>query len=243
MEKDSNTGPKPRSHVFGFLDETGLLHSPQTDKFFGLGLVILPSPRSLHRGIIQLKNSRHYHEELKFSSVSSRNLQIYKDLIDQILSTQGLRFSCRIVDKTQKTTRNHVRSYNGYAGYLIAHSIDQGDASKSEYITVLADDVSTNSISDQFEHMVRDRIKKVVRRNALFGICRLESHAVTEVQVCDLLLGAVAYAFKMSDGAVSARSAKAKLVKYIQQRLNIYSLSQDMDLHLRNGVVFKITTK
>lgn len=243
MDKDAATGPKPRSHVFGYLDETGLLHTPATDRFFGMGLVILPNPRPLHRGIISLRNSRHYHDEMKFSSIDGNNLRIYKELIDLIFSTHGLRFNCDIIDKTTRSTNNHVRSYNGYAGYLIAHSIDQVDSKSSEYITVLADDVSTNSINDKFEQMVRDRIRRVTRRNALFGICRLESHAVTELQVCDVLLGAVAYGFKMSSGSVSTRSAKAKLVKYIQQKLNTITLAQSMDLKLRNAVVFKVTQK
>jgi hypothetical protein len=48
------TGPKPRSHVFGFLDETGLLASP-SDHFFELGLVVVQSPRTLHRSIVKAK--------------------------------------------------------------------------------------------------------------------------------------------------------------------------------------------
>jgi len=245
METDTTSGPKPRSHVFGFLDETGLLHTPASDRFFGLGLVVLPSPRSLHRSTINLKNSLHFHQELKWSSVTPANLAIYKKLVDNIFSTPGIRFNCKIVDKTIKVSNNHVRSYNGYAGYLVAHSIDQS-ASKdktSEYITILADDVSTNSITDQFEKMVRLRIKKVTRRNALFGIIRLESHAVTEIQVCDVLLGAVAYAFKMSDGTVSTVGAKAKLVRHIQKKLGVPALSTDLDIRLKNGVIFKIDSK
>jgi hypothetical protein len=136
-----------------------------------------------------------------------------------------------------------VRSYNGYAGYLIAGSIDQADSGVSEYITILADDVSTNSINDQFEKMVRLRINRVTRRNALFGICRLESHAVTELQLCDVLIGAVAYAHKMQVGGVSRQSAKAQLVKYIQTKLNTNALGQNLELHLRNGVMFCVKQK
>jgi hypothetical protein len=240
---DSSTGPKPRSHVFGYLDETGLLHSPPTDRFFGLGLVIVQNPRKLHRDIIQLRNRQRFYSEFKFANISPANLAIYKKLIDICFATHSLRFNCFIIDKTKITTRHHVRSYNGYAGYLVAGAIDQADPKVSEYITLLADDVSTNSIDDQFEKMVRLRVSKVARRNALFGICRLESHAVTELQLCDVLVGAVAFAHKMSVGSVSRRGAKAQLVKYIQNKLNTHALSQDMNLHLRNGIMFCITQK
>jgi len=240
---DNSTGPKPRSHIFGYLDETGLLHTPPTDRFFGLGLVIIQNPRNLHRSIIRLKDKRNFHKEFKFSGIKQSNLNTYKQLIDIIFDTQNLRFNCYIVDKTARSTKNYVSSYNGYAGYLIAHSIDQTDSEASEYITVLADDVSTNSIDDRFESMVRDRVRRVTRRGALFGICRLESHAVSELQVCDILVGAVAFAHKMGAGSVSTRGAKAQLTKYIQSKLNIFSLSQDLSLHLRNGVMFCVTQK
>jgi len=237
---DANSGPKPRSHIFGYLDETGLLHTPPTDRFFGLGLVIVQNPRQLHRAIIKLKNKQHYYKEFKFSNVNPRNLAIYKQLIDICFATHGLRFNSCIVDKTKLKKGHHVRTYNGYAGYLIANAIDQADEKVSEYITVLADDVSTNSIDDQFEKMVRARIKTVTRRNALFGICRIESHAVTELQICDVLIGAVAYAHKMQVGNVSTKGAKAQIVKYIQTKINAFALTQDMNLHLRNSIMFCI---
>ena len=69
---DVTTGPKPRSHIFGFLDETGLLHTPDTDRFFGLGLVIVQNPRQLHRDIIRLKDQQHFHNEFKFSRLLSQ---------------------------------------------------------------------------------------------------------------------------------------------------------------------------
>ena len=77
----------------------------------------------------------------------------------------------------------------------------------------------------------------------LFGICRLESHAVTELQICDVLVGAVAYAHKMTAGSVSTKGAKAQLVRYLQSKLNVYSLAQDLNLHLRNGLMFCVTQK
>ena len=242
-EGSSSTGPKPRSHVFGYLDETGLLHTPATDRFFGMGLLIVQSPRNLHRAVITLKDRKQFYKEFKFSELKTSNLPIYKGLIDAVFDTYGLRFNCYIVDKQARSTSNHVASYNGYAGYLVANAIDQTGADASEYITVLADDVSTNSINDKFESMVRDRVRKVTRRNALFGICRLESHAVTELQICDVLVGVVAYAHKMATGSVSTRSAKAQLVRYVQRKLNVFSLSQEHNLHLQNGIMFCVTQK
>lgn len=237
---NASSGPKQRAHVFGYLDETGLLHTPDTDRFFGLGLLVLPNPRDIHRRIIQLKNKYHFYQEFKFNGVTSANLSIYKRMIDICYEIQGLRFNAHIIDKTKASSEHHVRSYNGYAGYLIAHAIDQANPLVSEYITILADDVSTNSIDDQFEKMVRNRVQRVTRRNALFGICRVESHAITELQICDVFVGAVTFSHKMGAGIVSTKGAKAQLVKYIQKKLNVFSLSQPHNLHLRNGIMFCI---
>lgn len=208
-----------------------------------MGLVIVQNPRQLHRSVIQLKDQKRFRREFKFAEVNTPNLATYKSLVDIIFKTDGLRFNCFIIDKARRNSSNPLRSYNGYAGYLIASAIDQTDSNASEYITVLADDVSTKSINDKFESMVRNRIRQVTRRGALFGICRIESHAVTELQVCDVLVGAVAYAHKMKAGSVSTRGAKAQLVRYLQQKLNIDSLSRDLDLHLRNGLMFCVTQK
>jgi uncharacterized protein YlbG (UPF0298 family) len=237
------TGPKPRSNIFGFLDETGLLHSP-TDRFFGLGLVILQSPRYMHREIIRLRNQKRFYSEFKFSEISHNNLSIYKNFIDIVLHSPHLRFNALMVDKTKlRSNTNYVKKYNHYAGQLIATSLDQSKSTASEYITVLADDVSTNNIEDKFENIIRGEIRKTVRRNALNGVCRLESHAVTEIQVCDVLVGAVSYANKMSVGQASHNSAKAQFVKHIQKTINTLSLADELNLNLHNGVIFRITKK
>ena len=206
------TGPKPRLHLFGFLDETGLLHTPAADRFFGLGLLVISNPRHLHKSIIKLKQKRNYFQEIKFTSVNHSNLKLYKEFIDLIFNEVNLRFSALVVDKNGKNHTSFYKAYNNYTGDLIAQTLDVNNSKLSEYITILADDVSTSDKDDKFEQDVRLRIKKRTRRNALFGIARLESHAVSEIQMTDLLIGTVAYAFKMQDNSASTTSADRKSV-------------------------------
>ncbi len=242
MEQEA-TGPKARSHLFCYLDETGLLHSPATDRFFGLGVIMLQSPRHLHRSIIKLKSRRNFHAEFKFNQVNHANLAVYKDLIDIAFEEQQLRFLAKIIDKSHKKHQDKYKAYNRYTGQLVAGGIGVTSQSTSEYVTILADDVSTSDKDDNFEHDVRAHIRKAHRRNALFGICRLESHAVTEIQLVDVLVGSVAYAFKMKEGIVPPGSAKAQLVKYIQSKMNVYALADKHELRLKNGIYIKIETK
>lgn len=237
-----STGPKPRKHVFGFLDETGLLHSPATDRIFALGLLVCPNPRELHRAITRLKNKRRYHQEFKFTSVSKQNLRVYLELIDIFFDCISNRFHIMIVDKQNlkiPKTISPTTVYNRIAADLIAGSIDRASSRQSEYMTILADDVSTSK-DDKFERIIRDRVKQKQRRNALFGIARLESHAVSEIQIVDVLLGLVAYEYKIKMGIVRGSGAKLRLLKHLKRKLSVTTLAQEQELKVKRGEMFEV---
>ncbi len=241
--KEKKPGPKPPKYVFGYVDETGLLQTPIEDRIFGLGLLKLEHPNVLHRKIIDFTNTRGYRSELKFSEVRDDNLSVYKDFIDLFFTTPNSYFSCLIFDKSgldfgRFFKNNYNHAYNIFAGKLISDSLDA-----SEYIVVLADDVNTPK-KDNYERDVREKVKRSARRNALVGICRLDSRAVNEIQMVDVLLGAVSYAFKVKLGLVKInkrkRSPKFKLMQYIQKHLYIEELASNQELKLKYGVKFKI---
>jgi hypothetical protein len=238
-----STGPKPRRHVFGYLDETGLLHTAKTDRIFGIGLLVCPNARELHRAIIDLKNKRNYHHEFKSTDVTEQNLPVYKALIDVFFACTGNRFHVVIVDKRRAKLPkavSHTGVYNKIAATLVAGSIDRASARASEYMTILADDVSTSK-DDTFEKTIREVVKKRQRRNALFGIARLESHAVSEIQLVDVLLGLVAYAHKLQVGVVTKpKPAKLKLLKYLQKKLDVTELDRAQVIKVKRGEMFEI---
>lgn len=230
-----------RKNIFGFTDETGLLTTPKTDKVFGLGLLKLQHPRLLHQAIINFKNSRNFQGEFKFHDLADHNISLYKDFVDLFFKSECSQFSCLIFDKEKVDlvkffNADHDRAYNSFTAKLIAQSLDKG-----EYITIIADDVSTKK-SDNFEKQIKKKVKDKTGRNALFGICRVESHAVSEIQMVDVLLGSVAYAFKIKYGLVTPNNhdARLRLVHYLQSKLNIVKLSEGMDKKLRAGCHFKI---
>lgn len=111
----------------------------------------------------------------------------------------------------------------------------------SEYIVILADDVSTPK-DDNFEKEIKNKAKTKTRRNALFGICRVESHAISEIQLVDVLLGITAYSFKIKYGIVNPNkhNPKFQLMKYLQKQLNIDKLSIANEYSLRFGKKFLI---
>jgi hypothetical protein len=230
-----------KKYVFGFVDETGLLYTPKTDRVFGLGLLKLHHPSNLHRAIINFKNSRQVRKEFKFTDVRHHNVALYKDLIDLFFQTPNENFSCLMFDK-RKVDIDHFfssdyhKAYNAFTAKLIAESLNKG-----EYIAVIADDVSTPK-SDNYEKEVKNKVKIKARRNALFGICRVESHAVSEIQMTDVLLGTVAYAFKLKYKLIrlNQRGAKYRLVQHLQKKLGVSDLSQKFRKRLKKGCSFAI---
>mgnify|MGYP001290626887 CR=1 FL=1 len=241
---DKSTGPKTRINLFGYLDETGLLHSPSTDKVFGLGLTICHNPKKLHRDIINFRNKRKYYAEFKSTDIRKQNLPIYKGLIDIFLDSQNVSFSSLLFDKKNLDLEkyfegNYERAYGVYVAKLIADALEAESSKGSNYIVILADDVSTSK-NDRFEKVVKDKVKMRLRRNAMFGVARLESHAITEIQMTDVLLGIVAYAFKVKFGMVKADGAKLEMVKYLQKKLDVDRLSETQMIKKRGGFRFSI---
>lgn len=241
---DKATGPKPRVNLFGYLDETGLLHSPSTDKVFGLGLTICHNPKKLHRDIINFRNKRRYYKEFKSTDIRKENLPIYKGLIDTFFDSKQVSFSSLLFDKKQLDLNKYFkgdyeRAYGVYVAKLIADALEAESSKGSNYIVVLADDVSTSK-DDRFEKVVKDKVKMRLRRNAVFGVARLESHAITEIQLTDVLLGIVAYAFKVKFGMVKGKGAKLEMVKYLQKKLDIEKLSESQKIKKRDGLRFSI---
>lgn len=240
------TGPKTRVHAFGYMDETGLLHSPATDRVFGLGLLLSANTRELHREIVNLKNRRRYHKEFKFSDITKQNLPVYIDLIDIFFKHTNGRFHALIIDKASLTTTmkkgTHQLAYNRYAAELVSGAVGKNKGSASEYLTILADDISTRK-DDRFEKIMREKVRQKHRRNALFGIARLESHAVSEIQLVDVLLGLVAYSFKIKYGLVQGSGAQLRLLKHLQVQLGGVYLANSQVVKLKRGELFEITEK
>lgn len=238
----SSTGPKPRRDLQGYIDETGLLHT--TDPLFGLGLLISPNINFLHRRIVNFRNRVGYHREFKFSNVGTHNILYYQGLVDEFFDVPHSVFSAVVFEKKNMDIQkffkgNHDKAYNSFCGRLVADTLPLMGDSFSDYITILADDVSTSK-DNHFEKEIKAKIKSVTRRNAISSIIRLESHAVTEIQLVDVLLGAVAYAYKIEHGLVSPDKAKLQLVKHIQKKLRIPALSTEFERKVKKGIKFKV---
>ena len=237
---ETKPGPKPTKQVFGFMDESGLLTAPG-ERVFALGLIILQHPTELHKKIMEFKSKRNIRTEFKSTDIANKNINIYKELIDMYFSVNFTHFSVMVFDrntidikKYHKNDQHHA--YNSFTAKLISGSLDV-----SEYITVIADDVTTPK-DDNFEKQVKDKVKLKLRRNALFGIVRAESHAFTLLQMADVLIGLVAFAFKIKYKQINPdnKNPKLRVLKYLQNKLNEPILSKTLERRLSYGRIFKV---
>lgn len=206
------------------MDETGLLNSPVAERVFAIGLLKSHHPKDVHREIVSLKDRKLFHREFKFTDITINNQKLYCDLIDIFFNSLECTFTCIVFDKTKLDLNkffngNYINAYNSYCAKLITGSLSSG-----EYIAIIADDISRPK-SDNFEKTIKKKVKNKLRRNALFGIIRVESHAISELQIVDVLLGAIGYAFKLKYNNQSPTRAKLKILKHIQNRLGVATLS------------------
>lgn len=233
-----------KKYLFGYMDETGVLHTPKTDRIFALGLLKLHHPGLLHRQIVNFKNKKNFYNEFHFTNVTDKNWRLYSEFVQLFLSTPGCVFSALVFDKKQLDLDKFFKgdcysAYNSYTAKLISENLKKG-----EYLVVLTDDISTPK-SDNFEKQVKKRVKSKSGRNALFGIARVESHAVSEIQMVDVLLGIVGYSFKLKYNLIKRlhkrkNKIKMRLVKFLQNQLRVDSLSRDFEKRIKGGGSFKV---
>lgn len=241
MSVDIKPGPKPTKQVFGFMDESGLLTTPG-ERAFALGIIILQHSTELHKKITDLKSKKGMKSEFKFTDIANKNIDLYKELIDIYFSANFTHFSVMVFDRNtidieKYHKNNQYHAYNSFTAKLILESLDV-----SEYIAIIADDVTTPK-DDNFEKQIKETIKSKLRRNALFGIVRAESHAFTLLQMADVLIGLCAFAFKIKYKQIipENKNPKLRVLKYLQTKLNEPILSKTMDRRLSYGRIFKVT--
>jgi hypothetical protein len=215
----SNPGAGFMASAFIFLDETGRLPVAR-DRFFAVGLLKCPEPAAIQRPMQRLRDQKEFRAEMKWSEVRLNTLPIYRKALSYFFACTDAKFSCFVTDKDIndpiKRFGNQWRAYERLSAQLLVGNIEKG-----ETVTVLADEYSTPS-NVTFEENVRKLVERKLQREAIGGVCRMRSTGVDLFQILDVLLGAVAYDFKIAAGlAADTENPKGRLLHYIKDRFGV----------------------
>jgi hypothetical protein len=204
--------------AFVFLDETGRLPVPR-DRFFGVGLLKCPEPAVIQRPVQLLRDKLPFRAEMKWSEVRQNTLPIYRRALSCFFDCPEAKFACFITDKTvmdpNKRFGNQWRAYERLAAQLLV-----GNIRPNEQVTVLADEYSTPP-GETFEENVRELVERRLQRGAISGVCRMRSTGVDLFQILDVLLGAVAYDYKLNAGLIGGNNPKMRMLTHIKNRFGV----------------------
>lgn len=163
---------------------------------------------------IKKKHGLHPNFEIKWGKVSQAKLLFYLDIVDYFFDDDDFIFRCVVIDKTtinhQKYSQTHDEWYYKMMFLLLRNIVkpraksfiylDKKDTQGGEKVKKLHN-VLCNSNYD----FNQDRIKRVQI---------VESHHVEQMQVADLLLGALCYLNR----GLQSNEAKRVIIERIKER-------------------------
>lgn len=171
--------------------------------------------------------------EIKWAKVSSSKLQYYMDVLDYFFDDDDLRFRGVVAHKANLNHGAFAQSHDDWyykMMYLLLTRVlapgssyriylDKKDTRSGAKVRKLHD-VLSNSLHD-FDHRIVERVQIV------------ESHAVAQMQLADLLLGALSYVNR----ELASSEAKLALVARIRERTG-YQLTRSTLLREEKFNVF-----
>ncbi len=191
-----------------------------------LGAIWCPDEKTreiaTHIREIKLRHNLPPSFEIKWSKVSSAKLSFYLDIIDYFFDEQDLHFRALIVPDKSKLRHDHFKQdhdtwyYKMYfdllkvlffPNYKYNVYLDSKDTRSKEKIDRLYDALCNN---------VYDYERKIIKKIQI-----IRSHEVEQLQMADLLIGAISYVNR----ELLTSPAKLILVQRIQSRSH-YSLTK-----------------
>jgi len=201
---------------FCFLDETGLLNRKE-DRFFALGMIKCHSPHNLYLKIKNLKDKIHFYDEIKWNKVGKKNYPVMKDVLKFFIDSRGFYFDCVILDKKKMDFKTHFQENFWNVYEYFTRLLIKGNTGKDEGICILADYYPCPDETN-FESNIKNKINKEFNRQAIFGVCRMDSKGSEMLQLTDLVMGAILYEFKIQEALIIKPSKyKQDLLKYFKK--------------------------
>lgn len=193
-----------------FFDETGAIAS---DRFFVVGLLRITDHPSLNTEVRALRRRHKYREEFKWSGITAKNLHVYVELIDLLVSSPA-KFSCFVADR--HVADPVARFGDTFAAYeKLATQLLLGSIRPYELISVIADNYSAPN-SRSFENAVLRECNGRLNRLAVVSVVQVDSAATAGLQLVDVLTGAVGFNFRANARLASHATHKGRVAAHLR---------------------------
>src|SRR3989338_13251 len=177
------------ANYFGFIDETGVLHSDAEQRFFGIGLLKCEDTSALYEELRILKNRvesklKKGNFEFKFSSITGGSYEFYYELINLYSKFARLQFCSLVLDKVNPAIKieevfpDTWEAYIGYSKLLIKNNVKPNDS-----ICIIADFLGKPKTSNKYYE------SEIRTLPIVYNATVLESHASLFIQLVDVLVG------------------------------------------------------
>ena len=211
--------------VFNIYCDESRHTSDQGDRYAVIGALQCPrdDKKALVHRIHSLQARYNAHGELGWKRLSPNRAELYYELLDVFLNTPTLNFRCIVVDRSDL---DHERYNEGSAelGFyklyyqMLVHWL-QPDQEYRLYL-----DWQQNAASHRFRDLRTILTQKLSGRAHVLSLEPVWSDNQPMVQLADLLIGAVGYAWNERDKVPGASQAKVEFLRRLEAGLGRTSL-------------------
>lgn len=190
-----------------------------------LGLIRCPLDKTREIAIrlreIKLKHGLSPKFEIKWNKVSISKIGFYQDIVDYFFDDDDLYFRAVVAPKINLNHQQYAQSHDDWyykmMFYLVGYALDPSKKNR-----IYLDKKDTQSAEKVRKlHDVLCNAQYDFNRNIIQRVQVVESHAVEQLQLADLLLGLVAYVNR----GLTSNEGKMKLIERVKQRTGL-SLTQ-----------------
>jgi hypothetical protein len=200
-----------------FCDESAHLENDGLP-WMALGMVSCPHSKTREIAVrlreIKARHGFDPHREVKWTKVSPAGARLYLDLLDYFFDDDDLRFRAILVDKRLHDAKSNGGDHDAwyYALYfdLIEPMLDP--TSRFRIYLDIKDTRSQQKVEALHEVLCSSQLD--FNREIVERLQQVRSHEVEQLQLADLLLGALTYANR----GLSGNSAKVEFVRRLRER-------------------------
>lgn len=168
------------------------------------------------REIKALRVAHNYHTELKWTKLLAKQWPFYQALLDLLLAEPALSFKATVV--LNKNLLDHDQYNSGSHGtfyYKMAYYCLRDFLIPSQSYRVYLDYMDTLGATKASE--LSNVLHNQLRGSVHVDVQIIRSHESQLIQLCDLLIGAIAYANR--EDLAGKSKIKSEIIAYLQQRL------------------------